>query len=314
MPRGMPPLNSLRVFEAVARLGSFTKAAEELFVSQSAVSRQISLIEEYLDVRLFDREQRGVILTSLGRAYQRDIGPAFDRMTSATTNLLASAHGGPIKVRAYTTFTAKWLMHRLPAFQIAYPDVEVRISTNVMPVDFQKENVDLAIQFGDGTWPGTICERLLDDEIAPVCAPALVEGKTALRTLDDLKQRRLLHSHYRKSDWSDWLSAVGRPELTNHKESMEFSSSILTYQAAVDGLGVAIGQIALLDQELEKGVLVCPFDQTVKRPFAYYLLQPEQHSMLRNVRIFREWILDTIRATPPKRLSQHFAEGRRKIA
>jgi LysR family glycine cleavage system transcriptional activator len=302
MSRAIPPLNPLRVFEAVARLGSFTKAAEELYVSQSAVSRQISLIEDYLGVKLFDREQRGVILTALGRAYQKDIGPAFAQISAATQNLLTSARSGPIKVRAYTTFAAKWLMRRLPEFQTAYPDFEVRISTNVTPIDFQKENVDLAIQFGDGIWPGTICERLLDDQIAPVCAPILLDGKIPLKTLDDLKLHRLLHSHYRKSDWLDWLSAAGRPDLAHHHESMEFSSSILTYQAAVDGLGVAIGQITLLDQELEKGILVCPFDQIVKRPFAYYLLQPDRHSTPRNVSIFREWLLDKIREMPSHRL------------
>ncbi|RJG02592.1 transcriptional regulator GcvA [Noviherbaspirillum sedimenti] len=304
MSRAMPPLNPLRVFEAVARLGSFTKAAEELYVSQSAVSRQISLIEEYLGVKLFEREQRGVTLTAIGHAYQQDIGPAFAQISAATQNLLTSTRGGPIKVRAYTTFAAKWLMRRLPEFQEAHPDLEVRISTNVTPIDFQKENIDLAIQFGDGNWPGSVCERLLDDEIAPVCAPALLKGKVPLKTLEDLKQHRLLHSHYRKSDWPDWLSAVGRPELAEHHESMEFSSSILTYQAAVDGLGVAIGQIALLDQELEKGILVCPFEQIVKRPFAYYLLQPERHSTPRNVRIFREWLLDKIRATPSRPSAQ----------
>lgn len=302
MSRAIPPLNALRVFEAVARLGSFTKAAEELYVSQSAISRQISLIEDYLGIKLFDREQRGVTLTALGHAYQKDIGPAFAQIATATQNLFATSRGGPIKVRAYTTFAAKWLMRRLPEFQAAYPDLEVRISTNVTPIDFQRENVDLAIQFGDGRWPGILCERLLDDQIAPVCSPVLMDSKIPLATLDDLKSHRLLHSHYRKSDWPDWLSAVGRPDLATPHESMEFSSSILTYQAAVDGLGVAIGQILLLDQELEKGILVRPFAQIVKRPFAYYLLQPERHSTPRNVKIFREWLLDKIREMPSHRL------------
>jgi LysR family glycine cleavage system transcriptional activator len=297
MARTIPPLNPLRVFEAVARLGSLTRAADELHVSQSAVSRQVSLLEDYLDVKLFNREQRGISLTEAGRAYQQEIGPAFARIAVATQNLLVSSRGGPINVRAYTTFAAKWLMRRLPLFHASNPEIEVNLSTNVTPVNFVRENIDLAIQFGDGRWEGASCERLFDDEITPICSPMLLKN-APLKTLEDLKRHRLLHSHYRKSDWPDWLSAVGRPELANHQESMAFSSSILTYQAAMDGLGVAIGQIPLLDQELERGVLICPFEQVVRRPFAYYLLMPRRDSVPKKVSIFRDWLLDEIRQAP----------------
>jgi LysR family glycine cleavage system transcriptional activator len=299
MARNIPPLNPLRVFEAVARLGSFTKAADELHVSQSAVSRQVSLLEDYLDVKLFSREQRGITLTEAGRSYQQEIGPAFARIAAATQDLLANSRGGPIKVRAYTTFAAKWLMRRLPQFHAANPEIEVRLSSDVTPVDFAKENIDLAIQFGEGPWPGASCERLFEDDIIPICSPLLLNNpKAPLKTLDDLKQHRLLHSHYRKSDWSDWLSAVGRPDLVNHQESMVFSSSILTYQAALDGLGIAIGQIRLLEQELENGTLVCPFNRVVRRKFAYYLLMPQRDSVPKKVSIFRDWLLDEIRRMP----------------
>lgn len=296
MARTIPPLNPLRVFEAVARLGSFTKAADEMHVSQSAVSRQVSLIEDYLAVKLFVREQRGITLTEVGHTYYREIGPAFARIAAATEDLLVGSRGGPIKVRAYQTFAAKWLMRRLPEFHSAHPAIEVRLSTDVAPVDFSKENIDLAVQFGDGSWSGAISERLFDDEITPVCSPALLDSrKCPLNTLDDLTRHRLLHSHYRKNDWPDWLAAAGRPELAHHQESMIFSSSMLTYQAAMDGLGVAIGQIRLLDQELEKGTLVRPFDLVVRRKFAYYLLMPKRDSVPKKVAIFREWLLNEIR-------------------
>jgi LysR family glycine cleavage system transcriptional activator len=203
MARTIPPLNPLRVFEAVARLGSFTRAADELYVSQSAVSRQISILEEYLDVKLFNREQRGVSLTKTGQAYQQQVGPAFSRISAATQDLLMSSRGGPVKVRAYTTFAAKWLMRRLPQFHASHPDIEVRLSTDVSLVDFMKEDIDLAIQFGDGSWPGVTCERLFDDEITLVCSPLLATENAPLKTPDDLKQHRLLHSQYRKIDWSD---------------------------------------------------------------------------------------------------------------
>jgi LysR family glycine cleavage system transcriptional activator len=297
MARTIPPLNPLRVFEAVARLGSFTRAAEELHVSQSAVSRQVSLLEEYLDIKLFNREQRGISLTEPGRAYQQEIGPAFARIAVATQSLLVNSRSGPINVRAYTTFAAKWLMRRLPQFHAANPEIVVDLSTNVTPVDFARENVDLAIQFGDGRWKGVSCERLFDDEITPICSPALLKN-APLKTLDDLKRHRLLHSRYRKSDWPDWLSAAGRPDLAKHSESMMFSSSMLTYQAAMDGMGVAIGQVLLLDQELERGALIRPFEQIVRRPFAYYLLMPQRESVPKKVSIFRDWLLDEIRRAP----------------
>jgi LysR family glycine cleavage system transcriptional activator len=301
MSRVIPPLNPLRVFEAVARLGSFTKAADELHVSQSAVSRQVSIIENYLDVKLLNREQRGVTLTEFGRTYQQQIGQAFAQIFAATQDLLLCSHGGPIKLGVYTTFAAKWLMHRLPEFHALHPEVEVSLSTIVAPVDFSKENIDLAIQFGDGSWPGVTCEHLFDDEIAPVCSPLLFKGDAPLKTPEDLKRYRLLHSHYRKSDWSDWLAAVGLLPLANHQDNMVFSSSILTYQAAMDGLGVAIGQIRLLDQELKTGSLMCPFERIVRRQYAYYLLTPQRDSASKKVGIFRDWLLDDIRQSPPVR-------------
>ena len=295
MRRAIPPLNPLRVFEAVARLGSFTKAAGELHVSQSAVSRQVSIIENYLDVKLLIREQRGVTLTEIGRIYQQQIGQAFAQISAATQDLLLSSRGGPIKVRVYATFAAKWLMRRLPEFHALHPEIEVSLSTIVVPVDFAKENIDLAIQFGDGSWSGVTCEHLFDDEIAPVCSPLLLKGNAPLKTPEDLKHCRLLHSHYRKSDWPDWLAAVGLPQLAARQNSMVFSSSVLTYQAAMDGLGVAIGQIRLLDQELEIGSLICPFDRIIRRQYAYYLLMPKRDSASKKVGLFRDWLLDEIR-------------------
>jgi LysR family glycine cleavage system transcriptional activator len=294
----IPPLNPLRVFEAVARLGSFTKAADELHVSQSAVSRQVLIIENYLNVKLLVREQRGVTLTEIGRTYQRQVGQAFALISAATHDLLLSSRGGPIKVRVYATFATKWLMRRLPEFHALHPEIEVSLSTNVAPIDFAKENIDLAIQFGDGSWSAVTCEHLFDDEIAPVFSPLLLKGDAPLQTPEDLKRCRLLHSHYRSSDWPDWLAAVGLPQLATSHNSMVFSSSVLTYQAAIDGLGVAIGQIRLLDQELEKGSLICPFDRIVRRQYAYYLLMPQRDSASKKVSVFRDWLLGEIRQPP----------------
>lgn len=298
MARSLPPLNPLRVFEAVARLGNLTKAADEMHVSQSAVSRQVAVIEDYLDVKLFRRDQRGVTLTEAGHSYYQQIGPAFAKIVAATEDLLMTDRRGPIKVRAYTTFAAKWLLRRLPNFRTSHPEIEVRLSTNVTPVDFLKENIDLAIQFGDGVWPNLVSEHLFDDEITPVCSPVLLQGDRPLTAIEDLAQFPLLISHYRKTDWADWLLAVGQGDVATRSETMEFSSSILTYQAAVDGLGIAMGQPRLLDQELENGTLVCPFKPVVRRKSGYYLLLPPRDSVPRKVGIFRDWLLGEVRAMP----------------
>ncbi len=256
------------------------------------------MIEDYLDIKLFRRDQRGVTLTEAGHSYYQQIGPAFAKIVAATEDLLMTDRTGPIKVRAYTTFAAKWLLRRLPKFRASHPEIEVRLSTNVTPVDFLKENVDLAIQFGDGAWPNLVSEHLFDDEITPVCSPMLLKGDRPLTAIADLARFPLLISHYRKTDWADWLSALGQGNVATCSETMEFSSSILTYQAAVDGLGVAMGQPRLLDQELENGTLVCPFEQVVRRKSGYYLLLPPRDSVPKKVGIFRDWLLGEVRAMP----------------
>lgn len=293
MARAVPPLNPLHVFETVARLGNLTKAAEELHVSQSAVSRQIAAIEGYLGVKLFRREPRGVSLTSAGASYYAEIGPAFGLIMAATKRLVTASRGGPLKVRAYATFSVKWLMRRLSRFHELHPDIDLRISTAVSPVNFEVDDVDIAIQFGKGNWAGALSERLFDDGIEPVCSPALLNSGPPLRTPDDLRHHRLLHSHYRRGDWPDWLKSVGRPELAA-LDGTDYQSSLLTYQAAQEGLGVAIGQTLLLAHELEHGLLARPFNSMLRRELGYYLLLPEGQPQTNQARAFCDWIKSEI--------------------
>ena len=293
MSRLLPPLNPLRTFEAAARHCNFTKAAEELLVSQSAVSRQISVLEDFLGVRLFIRDAHLVRLTSAGERYFAEIGPAFQLLTAATGRLRKTAGGAPLKIKVYATFAAKWLMRRLPRFQAAYPKIAVRISTSVTPVDFARDQVDAAIQLGRGTWPKAEAVELFRDEIAPVASPLLLQGLALPLALDQLSSFRLLHSHYRRNDWPDWVAAAGC-ELPPEEEPMSFPSSLLTYQAAVDGLGIAMGQLPLLQEELRAGTLVQPFTQTLRRDLAYYLVLPEQKPLDRRIAVFRDWLLSEI--------------------
>lgn len=300
MARRIPPLNPLRVFEVVARTQNLTSAAQELHVSQSAVSRQIAGLETYLGVELFRRERHGVTLTRLGADYAAKIIPAFEEIGTATDKLLRSTSEGVLRVRTYTTFTAKWLIPRLPDFRQRYPDIEVVVTNAVPDVDFDRDVVDVAIQFGDGQWSRVHLDLLFSDEIEPVCSPAyLATHLTDGEAPEQLLRQRLLVSHYRSADWNDWLQATGHSAAAEGTERMTFSTSVLTWQAAADGLGMAIGQTALLSAEFEQGVLVRPFRQPVQRAKAHYLVRPAAQRYSRKVDGFRDWILETTRSQLP---------------
>jgi LysR family glycine cleavage system transcriptional activator len=290
LARTIPPLNPLRVFDVVARTANLTSAAEELHVTQSAVSRQIAVLERYLGTQLLRRERHGVSLTPEGRRYAKQVAPAFEAIASATRQITAPARQKTVRVRTYTTFAAKWLIPRLPAFQALHPQVDVRITTDVKDVDFEADEADVAIQFGAGSWPRVRCELLMRDEIEPVCTPQLLAR--ARQRPEALLRGRLLVSRYRRADWDDWLAATGLVAAATRAERMSFPSSILTWQAALDGLGTAIGQPALLRDELAAGRLVRPFAAPVRRDSAWYLLRPQQQAGRGvAVRAFSDWVL-----------------------
>lgn len=282
----MPPLNPLRVFEVAARLLSFSRAAEELRVTQSAVSRQIATLEGYLGVQLFTRQRTHVELTKVGQAYRNQIAPAFKILESSTEALLRSRREQPFRLRVYTTFASLWLIPKLPLFNQKHPRIRVKISNLVNPVDFSREDVDLAIQFGKAHWPKMQSKLLLRDIIQPVCSPDYI-AKNKLKVEADLLRQPLLGAHYRRADWSDWLQEQGiDPPAVG---GTEFPSSMMTYQAAKEGLGVAIGQVALLQSEFRAGTLV-PLFKPVKRPFGYYAVWPKSTPLTKDGRTFLKWL------------------------
>ncbi|NML31767.1 transcriptional regulator GcvA [Paraburkholderia antibiotica] len=300
MSRTVPPLNPLHVFDAVARLGSLTKASAELCVTHSAVSRQLTTLEQYLGVTLFEREPRGVRLTKAGATYHKAVGPAFAAIAAATESIVGSAEGEALRLNVYTTFAAKWLMHRLQRFEQRYPNIPVEISTTVAPMNFNEVEADAAIQFGDGNWPGIRSEPLFNDVIEPVCSPALLRNGPPLKTISDLAKHRLLQSRYRRQDWFDWLRAVGRSDLEGLVKQQRggFQNSLLAYQAAIEGLGVVVGQTRLLANDIASGALVCPFKRPVKRELGYYLLIAEGRRPSRKIAAFRSWLMDEISTMP----------------
>lgn len=284
----LPPLNPLQVFDVAARHLNFTSAAAELRVTQPAISRQINTLESFLGVRLFERDKHGLRLTSEGEEFQRQIAPAFRIIANATASITATGKAEPLKIRLYTTFAAKWLIPRLPSFYVAYPHIKLNISNMVAPIDFEKDKVDLAVQFGGGKWPGVETELLFKDVIQPVCSPKLLK-KTRLAELDDLRKVQLLHSHYRRTDWPDWLMAVKRPDLLTDA-GISFPSSVLTYQAAAEGVGVAVGQLFLLRSEIQDGTLVPLFNAPFERRMAHYVAWPKHRPLGRKARSFVHWL------------------------
>ncbi|WP_188608311.1 LysR substrate-binding domain-containing protein [Chelatococcus reniformis] len=289
MSRRMPPLNPLHVFEVAARLGGFTRAAEELNVTQSAVSRQVAVLESYFGQRLFQRDRSGASLTEAGRALAVEIAEPFARLAAAGGRFAEREKTDPVRLRAYTTFATRWLIPRLPAFRLLNPGVSIFVSNTVKPVDFERENVDLAIQLGSGDWPGLAAHLLFADEIEPICSPALLRKGPPLESIEDLSGHTLLHSYYRRRDWSDWLTEAGHPEV-EHGRSLVFESSTLTYQAAVEGLGVAIGQNRLLADEFADRRLVRPFAHPVTRNLAYYVVWPADREPSRKMRLLVSWL------------------------
>ena len=303
--RRIPPLNPLRVFATVARTANLTGAAQELHVTQSAVSRQIAALESYLGVELLRRERHGVSLTRAGHAYAQQVGPAFETIAAATEDLLKETRQNALRLRTYTTFAAKWLIPRLPEFHARHPDVEVRLTTAVPDVDFDRDPVDMAIQFGDGQWPNVHAEWLFDDVIEPVCSPAFVAAHAPdPGHPESLLRQTLLEAQYRRRDWDDWLAATGLKDMGEGSPRMSFASTVLALQAAVSGLGVFIGQPRLLQADFASGQLVRPFAgtpwQPLRREMAYYLLRPRAQRETRKTRAFRDWLLQAVReASPP---------------
>jgi LysR family glycine cleavage system transcriptional activator len=289
MRRRLPSLNALRAFEASARHESFTHAAAELFVTQGAVSQQVKALEEELGLRLFSRDGRRLRLTEHGRAYLDVVRDAFDRISAGTERLLERQSSGILNVTTSPNFAAKWLVHRLGRFSEAHPDVELRISASMHHADFAREEVDIAIRHGDGGWPGLHVTRLCEEEIFPVCSPALVKGRRALRRPGDLAHHALLHVND-ASHWNGWLRHF-RVRDVDGTRGVVFNQASMAIDAAIQGQGVAMARTALAAWDLLAGRLVRPFPQALAAPFAMWIACPKATAELPKIADFRRWLL-----------------------
>jgi LysR family glycine cleavage system transcriptional activator len=299
MARRLPPLNALRAFEAAARHLSFTKAAEELFVTQAAISHQVKALEAALDLQLFRRLNRRLMLTDAGQLYLPALTEAFDAIDMATGRLRADQDVGRLVVSIANSLAAKWLLPRLPRFRQRHPEIEVEISAADRLVDFSRDNVDMAIRHGTGHYPGLRVEPLMKDTVFPVCSPGLLAGPVPLREPDDLRRHTLLHdevSTFEAPDWPLWLSEVGVTGAWADR-GQRFSHSSLVLQAAIDGQGVALGRSTLVALDLEAGRLVQPFGPALPSSFACFVVSPPATADRPKIKAFREWLLDEARAT-----------------
>ena len=276
MTARLPSLNGLRAFEAAARHLSFTLAASELNVTQTAISHQIRRLEEELGIRLFIRQNRALALTPEARDYLPGVRAAFNDLRLATDRLLRKDDDKVLTVSTLASLAAKWLLPRLTDFQEAHPGIDVRITTSTSLVDFQRDDVDAAIRYGRGQWPGLRADWLMADELFPVCSPSLLRGDKPLRQPEDLKGYPLLHtSNANSDDWRLWLTAAGLPADIAKQPGITFDMIFMTIQAAIDGIGVAMGRTSYVSDDIAKGRLVVPFKIALPADAGFYLVSPE---------------------------------------
>lgn len=301
MARRLPPLHTLRAFESAARNLSFTGAAEELHVTQSAVSQQIRQLEAQLGVPLFRRLTRGLSLTDEGRLLFPVVRDAFDRLGAAFDLLRGGEMPQVLVVSVLSSFASKWLVPRLGRFRRHHPNVEISLFPSPDVPDFARADVDVAIDWGDGNLPGLHVTKFLEEEIFPVCCPALRDGSPPLRAPADLRHHTLLRSPTHDY-WRLWLDAAGLRDLPIGRGPV-FDDSSMAIEAAVEGLGVGLARGALAADDLAAGRLVKPFKLSLPSPLAYYLVCPPATAERPKIAAFRAWLLAEAanQATPSSR-------------
>ncbi len=288
MTRRLPSLNALRAFEAAARHLSFTRAAEELFVTQAAVSHQIKSLEDQLGLQLFQRRNRRLILTEAGQALLPAMTDALDAMETAIAKVKRRDETGVLTVATMDSLAATWLMPRLARFRTENPDIDVRLATSDVVADYERDGIDIGIRYGRGRWPGLRAQELMREEVFPVCAPSLLENGGGLRSPADLRHQTLIHDDMIE-DWNMWLQAAGVADI-DPTRGPGYTHSNLVIQAAVNGQGIALGRGLLVADALQTGALVKPFDLALPAQFRYYVVTTDLSADRPKVKLFEEWL------------------------
>jgi LysR family glycine cleavage system transcriptional activator len=301
----LPPLSAIRAFEAAARHGSFTKAAEELGMTQAAVSYQVKLLEDRVGTPLFLRQPRRVVLSDAGKRLAPGVAEAFQRLNAAFATLRETDES-VLSVTAINTFCTNWLVPRLGTFQVAHPDIAVRLEASSRLVDFALEEFDLGIRDGKGTWPGLKSHLLFPVDLTAVCSPELLKRIGGIRKPEDLFSLPLLD--YSDECWRQWFEAAGIPEPPKLKGPViQMPTQQMMGSAAMAGQGIALVTPALFDAELADGrlVQVLPIRCSHKNS-SYWLVYPEERQNTAKIRAFRDWILAEV-------AKDHAAKERTKL-
>jgi len=289
MARRFPPLVALRVFEAVARHLSFTKAADELHVTQAAVSHQIQDLEEWLSVPLFLRLNRTIKLTKEGEAYAAALTEAFDKIADATDVILKDNGQQAINIGTFDSIAANWLAPRIKKFQARFPEMAIKILTHNAHSDFADGDIDVEIRYGAGDWPNFHVVKIADEDIFPVCSPKLLGRRKRPLKVSDLDDYGLIHDEM-VMEWSDWIEAAGG-STANADKGLRYNHSHIVIRAAMAGEGMALGRSLLVADEIHAGRLVAPFEFKMPSKYSYYLVRPKALADKPWAQAFEEWLL-----------------------
>ena len=290
MPRRLPSLNALRSFEAAARYESFTRAAEELHVTQSAVSQQVKALETELGVKLFGRERQRLKITPAGRDYLIVIREALDHIGVGTERLVQRQNAGVLTVSTSLDFAAKWLVHRLARFAAAHPDIDLRVSATMHAIDFAREDIDVVVRHGDGNWPGLEATQLCAERIFAICSPKLLAGRNRLQRPADVLKWPLLRLEDQSKAWERWFALAGvvAPEQL---PGPVLNRASMLIDAAIDGQGIALARTTLAAWDLISGRIVRPFDLSWRPADTYWIVSPKAAASIPKIAAFRQWLL-----------------------
>jgi LysR family glycine cleavage system transcriptional activator len=286
MARRLPPLSALRPFEAAARLESFSRAAEELHLTHGAVSRQVRALEDHVGAALFSRHGKRVAITPAGRAFAERIRNALQEIAQAADAVGPARRADRLTVSVLPSFASRWLMPRLIGFMDAHPKIEVNVLATTALANFATDEVDVAIRFGRGPWPGLVCERFLDDEYFPVASPKMNRGRLPREPRDLLRMRIMRED---RDSWERWFEAAG-VALPGRLEGPSFNDSTYSLQAAARGEGVAMGRRSIVAEDLARGTLKRLFRIGVASPESYWFVSPKELAATPRVKAFRDWV------------------------
>jgi LysR family glycine cleavage system transcriptional activator len=288
----LPSLNALRSFEAAARHGNFSRAGAELHITHGAISHQMKALERELGVTLFHRRSRGVELTEPGRELAAAVRDALDRIARGVAELRGRPHRA-LTISVLPAFATHWLIPRLADFNRRHPDIDINIRAGQALADFATENVDLAVRYGGGQWPGVSAVQLAHEDVFPVCSPRFNDGHLP-KTLGELAKARLLHTPLQP--WDEWFRALG-VRATLSRRGMTFNETDMLLSGAIDGLGIALSRRLLAQPELDAGRLVRPVPHSVRADRSYFIVYPEAIEPAPRLLIFRDWLLEQARGT-----------------